>query len=1033
MRRLTTLLLLILSAGVFFLSHLSPAYALQSIALTDEHNKYNLGRHLEYLEDPTGALTIDDVMSVEHGSKFTLSEKDVATIRFTDSVYWVRVHLRNAGRGPTDWRLVVRPTNLDFIDFYLPDAAGNIQVRYAGDKRPFSVREVPYREAVFKVALPPGAQRTVYLRMLNSGHMSFDLTLFSAAAFEEKALKNQLFLGLFLGSLCIMGTYHLFLFAYLGDRAYLFYVLFLLALVLQLMTYEYGFSYQYLWPDMVQLNDTAGKVLAPLFMIFALHFTMTFLRTKTYTPVLHRWLLGLQVPYFLLMLTAFFSWTNLTIAGLSFVTAPVMVLMVTAGVKSWLKGYRPARYYVFAWFPVWLNVLAFALHMSGLANIPNHAQFVPFSVTAMVLFFSLAMADRINDLKKRAEHSRIETELVNHQLKKHQEEVIRSEKKYRNLFEESHDTIFITALDGAIEEASPACEALLGYTRDEALKENVLDAYADPADRARFVDLMLKNGSVRNFEVRLRRKDGREVDALLSASLHHAEDGSVTGFQGIIRDITARKQAEAEKLQVLELQSAIELAEAANQAKSVFLANMSHELRTPLNAILGFSELMTRDPNLTPDQQRNLETIGRSGEYLLALINDVLEFSKIEAGNVELYPENFDLHQMLLSFEEMFRIRVEKKPLALKIVRGPEVPKFIRADKNKLRQVLINLMGNAVKYTQKGEVTLTVRPGSQKAAGTSGKPGSRKQITLDFEVEDTGIGIAAADLDLVFKAFYQSAEDVRPNHGTGLGLPISQKFVRLMGGDLKVTSRKGKGARFHFELPVELVEDHDTVADRPVQRVTGLESGQQDFRILVVENNEISRDLLVTLLRQVGFDTREATNGKEAVTVFEKWRPHLVWMDIRMPVMDGYEATRRINEIPGGEEVAIIALTASAFEEDRIRALERGCDDFVRKPFSENEVFEKMHQFLGVRYRYEEIKASTQRTANKERIKLTQELLMELPAELRTELKSAVDVVDFEETLEVIEKIQAQDEAIAEALADLVNQYRFDRLQEFLG
>jgi PAS domain S-box-containing protein len=554
-----------------------------------------------------------------------------------------------------------------------------------------------------------------------------------------------------------------------------------------------------------------------------------------------------------------------------------------------------------------------------------------------------------------------------------------------------------------------------------------LDEYLEsihPDDLPRLDEILRESVSSQKpyeIELRHRRHDG-SYNHTVTRGEPVVMDNEVVKFFGSVLDITQRKQAEEE------LRKAKNAAEEANLAKSTFLANMSHELRTPLNAILGFSELMTRDPNLTLEQQRNLETIGQSGEHLLSLINDVLELSKIEAGLIVLHQENFDLHRLLFGLEGMFRLRARQKALSIDFEQADDVPRYIRADQSKLRQILINLLSNAVKFTEVGVITVRVN-----AIASNHEENNGRFCTLHFEVVDTGVGIVPEEQENVFDAFFQTSVHQHSQQGTGLGLTISQRFVNMMGGGLKLNSEVAKGTKFSFEIPVEQVKDSDTVEDRPVKRVTGLEPGQQIFRILVVEDNEVSRDLLIRLLRQVGFDTREAANGSEAVAVYEQWRPHLIWMDIRMPVMDGYEATRRIKERPDGEEAVIIALTASAFEEDRIRALERGCDDFVRKPFCEDEIFEKMHQFLSVRYRYEDIKARTLKAVNKERIKLTPELLMELPSELRLELKSAVDIVGFEETLEVIEKIQARDEAIANALTDLVNQYRFDRLQEFLG
>lgn len=465
----------------------------------------------------------------------------------------------------------------------------------------------------------------------------------------------------------------------------------------------------------------------------------------------------------------------------------------------------------------------------------------------------------------------------------------------------------------------------------------------------------------------------------------------------------------------------------ANSAKSEFWANMSHELRTPLNAILGFSELMSRDRRLSSEQLGYLETIGRSGEHLLSLINDVLEFSKIEAGRIVLNPENFDLHRLLLGLEEMFCLRARQKGLSLEFDRCAEVPRFIRSDQGKLRQILINLLGNAVKFTEAGGIVLRV---------TCDEPSRKMQrngtCSLNFGVIDTGVGIDPEEQEKVFDVFFQ-AGGLQPSHqGTGLGLPISRKFVSMMGGALKVHSEPGGQTTFSFAIPVELADGADSSSSHLTRRVTGLEAGQPVFRLLVVEDNENNRNLLVKLLQTVGFAVQEAANGQEAVKIWEEWRPHLIWMDMRMPVMNGYQATTHIKGSPGGKDTVIIALTASAFEEDRQMVLEHGCNDFVRKPFKENDILEKLHQFLGVRYLHEDTTLRTLKSEDAGRVTLTRELLMELPAELRLELMNAVDVVDFGETTGVIEKIRAQNEAMADALTDLVNQYRFDTLQELL-
>jgi two-component system sensor histidine kinase/response regulator len=316
---------------------------------------------------------------------------------------------------------------------------------------------------------------------------------------------------------------------------------------------------------------------------------------------------------------------------------------------------------------------------------------------------------------------------------------------------------------------------------------------------------------------------------------------------------------------------------------------MSHELRTPLNAILGFSQLMAHDPGLTTEQQEYLETIGRSGEHLLGLINDVLELSKIDAGGVTLQEESFDLHRLLDGLEEMFRLRAADKRLMLVFDRAPDVPQYVRTDQGKLRQVLMNLLGNAVKFTQEGGITLRVGKGPM---GYSPRAGS---VLLHFEVEDTGPGIAPEELDAVFDAFAQTASGQASKEGTGLGLPISLQFVKLMGGDLTVSSdgMPGQGSLFKFDVQIELVDAADVPTSQPARRVIGLEPDQRaadggPYRLLIAEDREASRMLLTKLLEPLGFEVREAVNGQEALEIWEQWEPHLIWMDMRMPVIDGH-------------------------------------------------------------------------------------------------------------------------------------------------
>lgn len=480
------------------------------------------------------------------------------------------------------------------------------------------------------------------------------------------------------------------------------------------------------------------------------------------------------------------------------------------------------------------------------------------------------------------------------------------------------------------------------------------------------------------------------------------------------REIAERIRAEEE------LQHAKDAADMANRAKSVFLSNMSHELRTPLNAILGFTQLMDRDPNLTFDQRENLGIINRSGEHLLALINDVLEMSKIEAGRVTLQEESFDLYRLLDTLEEMFRLRAEDKGLVLNFERNENVPQYVHTDEGKLRQVLMNLLSNAVKFTDEGGVALRV---------TRVIEAQR----LIVEVEDTGPGILAEDVEAVFEPFMQSESGQRSLEGTGLGLSISRQFVRLMGGDITVSSVMGQGSIFRLELPI-LVDFMDRVElARPSRRVLGLEPGQAAYRLLIVDDRKSTRQLLVKLLRPVGFDVREAVNGCEAVELWESWDPHLIWMDMRMPVMDGYEATRQIKATEKGQKTVIVALTASAFEEDRETILAAGCDDIVRKPFRKEEIFDKLTEHLGVCFVYAEdlVRPVPASFANSQDV-LAPASLAVLPPGWTAELKQATIKADLNQILSLVEQIREQDAALAESLTYLANNFEYQTILTFI-
>ncbi|MCT7959983.1 response regulator [Laspinema sp. D1] len=490
-----------------------------------------------------------------------------------------------------------------------------------------------------------------------------------------------------------------------------------------------------------------------------------------------------------------------------------------------------------------------------------------------------------------------------------------------------------------------------------------------------------------------------------------------------------QKQAE-------ELHRTAEAAKAANRAKSEFLANMSHELRTPLNAILGFTQLMQRDSSLASLHQGYIDIINKSGSHLLALINDVLEMSKIEAGRVTLNEVEFDLPKLVYSLESMLQLKAKSKGLSLKFELQPNLSQFIRADENKLRQVLINLLGNAIKFTNTGLVTLRIS-----TLELNPDIETPHQAIVQFEVEDTGPGLSFEEIKDLFQAFQQTRVGRQSQEGTGLGLRISQKFVQLMGGVITVTSTVGEGSRFKFEIPVGLVQGATIENTCNLNGAIRLAPGQPIYRILVVEDNPINRLLLVTLLKDLGVEVQEAENGEVAIAAWQQWHPNLIFMDMHMPQMDGYEATQQIKQWktrpnPSSElppVPPIIAITASAFSENRAECLQVGCDNFVSKPFRREEILETLSQYLGAKYSYQENKNTTHRPSLQDKqpdCELEANALHFMPADWVNEFYNAVAQGSDTLALELLSFIPSEHLDLIETLTHLLENYQFDRLME---
>ena len=600
-----------------------------------------------------------------------------------------------------------------------------------------------------------------------------------------------------------------------------------------------------------------------------------------------------------------------------------------------------------------------------------------------------------------------------------------SEERFRAIFEQAAIGIALATTEGQIIRVNQRLCDLLGYS-ESTLLTLTAQSITHPEDLEKSLKYTQQAllGKIQTYSIETRYicHDGQSRWVNLTASLLHDAAGTPQYFIGVLEDIHERKQAEAA------LQRAKEAAEIANRTKSEFLANMSHELRTPLNAILGFTQLMNRECEANTSIHEYLGIIGRSGEHLLNLINDVLEMSKIEAGGISLNLQSFDLHQLLCNLEEMFQLKARSKGLQLIVEQGATIPQYIKADEGKLRQVLINLVGNAIKFTAEGEVTLRVDHAPHAPQTPESSPPVDTHF-LNFEIEDTGLGIDPDELGQLFEPFVQSSHTRHYQEGTGLGLPISQRFVQLMGGDIIVQSVPGQGTLVQFGIQIQVADQIEPAAHLQ-QRAIVLAPGQPTYRILVADDHLESRKLLKQLLEGVGFEVQEAVTGSEAIAYWQSWHPHLIWMDMRMPGMDGYTATQQIRTIQNDTvpPPVIIALTASAFEEDRAKVLAAGCNDFVRKPFREGFILEKISEHLGASYIYEDDISPPTIAQQQTGGALPELSLQHMPGEWTQQLYQAAIRGSDEPILQLIEQIPATEPALSNTLKTWVTNFQFDQI-----
>ena len=510
--------------------------------------------------------------------------------------------------------------------------------------------------------------------------------------------------------------------------------------------------------------------------------------------------------------------------------------------------------------------------------------------------------------------------------------LMKSEERFKTLFQESQDAIYISTVDGKLEEVNPAAVEMFGFTRDELIGLDVRKVYKNARERELLTGELLKYGRINNFDVQLRRKDGTLIDTLISANVRRNIDNEIIGYQGIIKDITARKKNQ-------ELMREKEVAESSRDMKAQFLANMSHEIRTPMNAIFGLTNLLLQS-HPTEEQLKYIQSIKTSSEHLIILINDILDFSKIEAGKLDLEETNFNLQDLADQMVETFQPKAFQKGLKFDVKIDPQIKHELIGDPTRLNQILLNLMSNAIKFTKKGGVKLDISVIRQ-------NPG---QVVIRAVVSDTGIGIPPDKVDYIFESFTQaSTKTTRTHGGTGLGLAITRRLLELQGGKLFISSEEGKGSEFSFNLTYKKGRALDAIDDEEAEQKVVIRK-LPAMNVLIVEDHKVNQMVAKETLKKWGKDLEidVADNGKIASEILSEKDYDLILMDIQMPEMDGYETTAFIREqLPSPKnEVPILAMTAYATTGEAEKCIEAGMNDYISKPFDPDTFYAKIAKLI---------------------------------------------------------------------------------------
>lgn len=889
------------------------SYALTNVALAE-------GQYIPpmwYFEDVSNQLTLAEVRE-----RYTQNQFHQVAPGFNAGVskphYWFRVLVDVSDRYDANQHpllyLDVQDPIFNFIDIYHFKNGQQIGQVTVGSLLPFSQRPFPAPTFVLPFQPLPGESHEFWLRVSTPHSMHMPLRIVTPERLASSQIANTYFYGSLLGMTFIMACYNLLMGWRVRNFSYLFFVGVLIAGIFQRL-HASGLGMQLFWSDMPQINPYLRPMMDDLLAFFSVLFTQHFLNTRVFAPLLHRCLNWLVIWAGLAALSVFVLPEKIALYIALWTLLIAFLVQYAVGIDCWLNNIRHAKLFLLGWF-VFVSggvILVFAsLGALPLNHFTIHAAEIGLAI--QVLALSFALSDRINTIEQEKAEA--------------QQKTVESMTRFRELYENSIDGLFEMLPDGSVRHMNPAFIRMLGIENGNPKHSNLWTFFASMRDQEALKMQVARSESVLNMECELILPSAEKIWVIMS--LIPALKAGERHYDGVLRDISESKAKE----DALRAQRA---AEAATTAKSAFLANMSHEIRTPLTAIIGFAE-DARDPVLKPrEREQCMDTVIRSSYHLLDIINDVLDLSKIEAGKLELESINVDLLEFLADIQSVFAKRISAKGLEFKIEPQLPLPRYFTADPTRLKQIVLNLLGNALKFTERGNVTLVVEY-------------DQSFDHLLLKVKDTGIGISQDQQNKIFDAFTQAEISTARNYGgTGLGLNIVRHLLDLMGGTIAVESQLDMGSTFTVTLPAHVKAGVEMIinADRMRIRQTVVDQvviPRLDGQVLYAEDNPVNQMLVRNLVQRTGASIDIVKNGAEAMLYALRHQPAVILMDISMPVISGVTAAKLLRS--HGYQGIMVACTANVMSSEVEHYLSIGFDACLEKPIRRERFFDVLARFL---------------------------------------------------------------------------------------